>query len=138
LVAYRLAIASGLTNADTKPPYKDWIGEFRKPLSSKLESLPITTTSHMFNVVKAIVDGLVETGTSSITMYSSSSCIACIRWKANELPRLLKLGWQFTEVKVDQVEVHRFEVVYKGKKFEHSFTGYMDSTVLSNIVEELK
>lgn len=143
IAAYRKAIADGLTNADVNPPYKDWAGKFRKPLSDKLETLSISTSGHVLSVVKAVIAGLgqaqAESRPSRITMYTRADCQPCLQWKRDVLPSLKKQGWEYDEFIVgNQVETPQFEVTYQGKKWPSIIVGYMDTRALTNIVNELK
>ncbi len=71
-----------------------------------------------------------------IVMYTSDSCIWCIRWKSDELKKVQDAGWEFTEVQATSGRVPRFDVTANGKTIQH--TGYMNMATLRGIVERLK
>lgn len=71
-----------------------------------------------------------------IIMYTSDSCVWCVRWKLSELQKVRDAGWDVEEVLVTSGTVPRFDVTANGKTIKH--TGYMSMSALRGIVERLK
>lgn len=70
----------------------------------------------------------------TIVMYTSDNCIWCTRWKSNELPKIRKANWKYSEIYVTDGPVPRFDIHFNGKVLNH--TGYLDMASLRRIVEK--
>lgn len=69
----------------------------------------------------------------TIVMYTSDSCVWCVKWKANELSKIKKAGWKFEESYVTDGPWPVFEVHGRGKTVR--YVGYMTMSALKKIVD---
>lgn len=69
----------------------------------------------------------------TIVMYTSDSCVWCVRWKTCELAKIKAAGWKFEEVYTPDGPWPRFDVHGRGKVVRH--VGYMSMSVLKQIVD---
>lgn len=133
---------------EVDPPYKDWDGVLRQPLDKLLRSLEaegkISTSKDLEQVVDAIVKGLASSQSvsiepSTITVYTTSNCVYCDKWKLEVLPRIN--GWVIKEVDISEVEgmnsAPNFLMSENGKTSE-LVKGYMPISLFNEVVSKMR
>lgn len=134
--ATKVAISNALLDAPAQPPYKDWEGEFRKPVNEIIKKLNVTTVEQWKQVVDAMIKGL-SAQPSTITMYTRDNCLPCAQWKQEVWPSLEALGWRIVEVpNSTKPSVPSFEINDRGKIVTHE--GYISYDVFSSVINALR